>query len=122
MFWMCEQTVRTAAISRLMPNHFSTMIVLLLGMVISTCKCRKSRRRTPRGPLTATFLAFILTSTAKKLLFSNDINHVLIMTPRRCDCIFSQSPIVASIYWKFIEKLLLPVMPAGTGRNNAMRD
>ena len=60
---MCEQTVLTAASSFLLPNHFSTRTVFLLGIQMSRAKCLKLLTNWPRGPLTVTTLDLTETST-----------------------------------------------------------
>lgn len=62
MFWMCEQTVRTAASSFFLPNHFSTFRTRLLDIWMSNDKCLKLRFRRPRGPLIVTTRDFTLAS------------------------------------------------------------
>lgn len=62
MFWMCEHTVRTAANSFLVPNHFSTLRVRGELIWISKDKCLKLRFKTPRGPLMVTIRDLTLAS------------------------------------------------------------
>ena len=64
-FFMCEQIVRTAATSFLVPNHFSTLMDFLLNLVISTLECLKLRTSVPRGPFTVTVLDLTFTVTTK---------------------------------------------------------
>ena len=54
MFSIWLQTVLTAANSFLFPNHFSTLIVVGLGMLMSTARWRNSLVRLPRGPVMVT--------------------------------------------------------------------
>lgn len=62
MFWMCEHTVRTAASSFLVPNHFSTFNVRGDDMWRSNDKCLKFLFNTPRGPLIVTIRDFTVAS------------------------------------------------------------
>lgn len=65
-FLMCDETVRTAATSFFVPNHFSILIFLLLILTMSTRECLKLRLSTPRGPLTVTMRDLTNTSTKNK--------------------------------------------------------
>lgn len=71
MFSMWLHTVLTTASSLCLPNHFSTMTVLLPTMVMSTAKWRKVLVKVPRGPLMITFLALTLADTANSTLQIN---------------------------------------------------
>lgn len=81
MFSMWEQTVRTAANCFFVPNHFSTLRVLLLVIWMSKAKCLKFRLSTPRGPFIVTILDFTLASMPLGILTHWFELMVLILLP-----------------------------------------
>ncbi len=66
MFLMCEDTVRTAATSFFVPNHFSILTRFLVTLEMSTRQCLNARISLPRGPFTTTLREFTFNSTWNK--------------------------------------------------------
>lgn len=84
MFWMCEQTVRTAASSFLVPNHFSTLTVRLPGMYTSTAKCLKVRVSVPSLPVILMVRELTLAVTPLGILTDWLVLIVLILAAPVC--------------------------------------